>query len=1367
MKRIILLIIGCWITLCLYAGREKVFYFSALNLKDGLSQMSVLKICQDAKGFMWFATRNGLNKYDGEKFTVYWHNNQDSLSLTDNHITSLLEDSKGNLWVGTVNGLNRMDLKTGRIYPYHKTSSSLSLASDNVLSLYEDDKKRLWVGTNNGISLYIPEYDAFQHIELNGLLSREGVNVVTQDSRKRFLIGTSSKGLIVCNEDMKYIRSFTKATPEASLTDNKVSAIYEDSRGQLWVGTNKHGLNRVDIDRSQVVNYTRDNSRLPNNNIRCFCERDGKLLIGTFAGLCLLDIGNYKFTPYKNYNLKEGSLSHFSVYSIYIDRSGTLWVGTYAGGVNYYNAFNNRFVFHDPVLETNSLFGIFGTMVSTPDNWLWIATEGGGLLGYDVKNKKFRHYLLEKNTEVINHRNIIKSLMLEGDKLWCGTNNGHIYQFDIHSRTFRSYYHFPEEYGIYVIDRDSLGNLWVGTTGKTGLFCFSPDGKRKSTFHLSDSTAVSFNSIRSFWELRKGVYLVGTRSDGLIKLDLQKNTSERYNTGREGHSGLGNDYVSFIMRDTKGRLWIGTFGGGLHQYDEKLGIVQRITTEQGLADDNICSVVESCDHRLWISTSNGISEYDPENGKINNYNSSSEIQVREFTPNGVAKLSDGELYFSGNNGILSFYPGRLVKNTYLPPVVLKELVVNNQAIRPGDNTGILRFSLDDTPVVELQYNQNNLSIGYGALNYVFPEQNSFAYRLVGYDKDWIYAGNRKEAFYTNLNPGTYIFEVKAANNDGLWNQQGKSLQINIRASVWLNPWAYTIYGLIAVLVFAVITYYRHVKRKLEQDLNIKQFEKQKLEEFHQAKIRMFTDFSHELRTPLTLIINPLEEILKRVDLGSGLRESLRLANRNAQRLLLLVNQLLDLRRNQSGNMSLKVSEENLYPFVQEIFYAFKQIAGSKQVDFTFEAAKKHIDAWIDRSLFEKVIFNLLSNAFKYTGEGEKVVLKLGAPGEEEARRLAGERAKDLPSAAGYICLEVCDTGRGIPDAEIEHIFDPFYRLQRELDERQVTGTGIGLSLTYSVVSLHHGIIRAEANVPKGTCFRVIVPVDKRLYTPEQLKPAEVVLPEITEQEKHPVYERSGRKKYTLLLVEDNKEIRLYMKNYFTGYYRVLEAGNGVEAFEKVTEEIPDLVVSDIMMPKMDGLELCASIKNDLRTGHIPVILLTARAMVMQVKDGFHAGADDYIVKPFNIDLLHCRIEALLAQREKLRELYGKKFSMEAMGIEISSADDRFMQKFFEVIENNISNPELNVDILCEGVGLSRTNLYRKLKAVTDLSPMELIRNKRMEVAVKLLETTDMTISEISIHVGFNSHAYFTNNFKSIYGLTPKEYVQNRKKAEKQ
>lgn len=1364
MKRIILFIIGCLIGGNLCAAGENVFYFSALNLKDGLSQMSVLKICQDSKGFMWFATRNGLNKYDGERFTVYRHSNTDSLSLTDNHITSLLEDSRGNLWVGTVNGLNRIDLKTNRIYPYHKSEASFSLSDDNITALFEDDKKRLWVGTLNGISLYIPEYDAFQHIDLNGLLNGEGVNVIAQDNRKRLLVGTVRKGLIVCSEDMKYIRSFTSGTPGAALTHNKISAVYEDSRGQLWVGTNTQGLNLVDIDRGKVVQYTSANSNLLDNNIRCFTEREGRLIIGTFAGLCFMDIGSREFTRYKSYNLQEGSLSHFSVYSVYTDQSGTLWVGTYGGGVNYFNPFNNRFVFHDPVSETNSLFGIFGSMEALPDGFLWIATEGGGLLGYDVKEKKFQHYLLEKNTEIINNRNIIKSLMPEGNILWCGTNNGHIYQFDVHTRKFRSFYQFPQVCGIYVISRDSLNNLWVGTTGSAGLVCFSPDGQIRDQFLLADSSRVQFSSIRSFLELRKGVYLVGTRAEGLVKLDIGNKTVKWYNMAASGACRLKNDYVSFLMRDSEGRIWAGTFGGGLALYDEQAGIVKNIGVDDGLTDDNICSVVEGNDGHLWISTSNGISEYDPLTGTINNYNSSGEIQVREFTPNGVAKLSDGELYFSGNNGILSFYPRKLVKNTFLPPVILKELAVNNRTIRPGDETGILAYSLDDTPGVELQYNQNNLSISYGALNYVYPEQNRFAYRLEGYDQAWIYAGDRQEAFYTNLNPGVYTFEVVASNNDGLWNRQGKKLQITIRASLWLTPLAYTLYGVGVVLVFILITYYRHMKRRLEQDLKIKQFEKQKLEEFHQAKIRMFTNFSHELRTPLTLIINPLEEILRRVDLNAGVRESLRLVNANAQRLLLLVNQLMDLRKNQSGTMPLKVSGENLYPFVQEVFLAFRQIADSKRIGFTFEAAKKRMEAWFDRSLFEKVVFNLLSNAFKYTEEGEQVVLRLEMADREELCNRYAVQMKSLPVAGAYILLEVCDTGRGIPESEMEHVFAPFYQVQREKEE-QVAGTGIGLSLVQSVVKLHHGMVWAEANTPKGACFRIIIPSDKSLYLPEQLKEPEILPGTEEKKELHTAVENNGQKKYTVLLVEDNKEIRQYMKSYFTAYYRVLEAGNGVEAFGIVAEEMPDLVVSDIMMPKMDGLELCALIKKDMRTGHVPVILLTARAMVVQMKDGFQVGADDYMVKPFDIDLLHCRIEGLLAQREKLRELYGKKFSAEAMGIDICSADDRFMQKFFDVIEKNISNPELNVDILCEGVGLSRTNLYRKLKAVTELSPTELIRNKRMEIAVKLLETTDMTISEISMHVGFNSHAYFTNSFKAIYGTTPKEYMMSKKKNE--
>ena len=608
-----------------------------------------------------------------------------------------------------------------------------------------------------------------------------------------------------------------------------------------------------------------------------------------------------------------------------------------------------------------------------------------------------------------------------------------------------------------------------------------------------------------------------------------------------------------------------------------------------------------------------------------------------------------------------------------------------------------------------------------------------------------------------MKPGDYLFRVRASNNDGLWNEEGRSLAIHIRTPIWQTWYAYLFYVLFVGAIGSVIGYYLYMKRKLERDLLEKQKEQQRQEAFHQSKIRMFTNFSHELRTPLMLIMFPLEEVLQRVDMHAGLKETLRLVYANAQRLLLLVNQLLDLRKNESGNFQLRVSYGDLYLFTQEIYVVFNPIAERKQVAFHLESDESQLKAWFDQRLLEKVLFNLLSNAFKHTASGDTVTVRLQSLSGSQAAELYPAKADWIRGVSSrLVCLSVEDTGKGIEEEDKQHIFAPFYQGVDE-NERNITGTGIGLSLVLSIVRLHHGIIWVDDNQPKGAVFRVLMPVDREAYPArEQItKEASLLEDSVT------VTESSGQR-YTLLLVEDNPDVRQYVKKHLAPHYHVLEAADGAEAFDKAAEALPDLVVSDLMMPKKDGLQLCREIKQDLRTGHIPVIIITAKSMVMHIKEGFQCGADDYIVKPFNMEILLCRIRNLLASRERLKELYGKKFSLQSLGIETTSADEKFMQKLFEVIEQHLSDPELNVDALCKGVGMGRANFYRKLKAVTNLSPVELIRNKRLEIASKMLLETEMNVSEVSVRVGFNSHAYFATCFKAMYGLSPTEYVQQHK-----
>ena len=1352
-------------------GAVPPFSFSSLKLESGLSQLSVLKIHQDKSGIMWFATRNGLNRYDGNSFVVYKHSNGDSSSLSSNHITSLAEDDSGNLWVGTMNGLNRLDLETDRITSYNDTPAYAQSPIRNtwISCLHVDKQKRFWVGTNKGLFLYDYVDGTFSPANLNGKLPKDQIMAISEDRNGNLLIGTYENGLYIYDGKQHFLSHYFKNTTPLSLTGNNISAIHEGPDDCLWVGSRQSGLSRIDTKRNTVTHFTVQNGGLGDNSVRTIDTYNGKIVIGTYNGLSLIDPADGSCTTYTNFDERKGGLSHFSIFSAFVDKANTLWIGTYSGGVCYSNPLNSRFMFYDLQSSPDKLFGIFATMAYQPGHTLWVASEGRGLLSFDLETEKFERYLLDVRPNALNDRNIIKSLFLEGNTLWCGTQKGTLYRFDMRTKKFSLFYSFDQEISIYTIARCSDGALWVGTTDNTGITRLLPDG----TVAPADSFFRQLPSVRSFLEIRDGVYLIGMHLAGLAMYDSHAHSLVTYKTGKEGPYKLYSDHVSNIVRDKKGRIWIGTFGGGFCRFDEENGIVERLTAHDGLSDDNINSMIPGDDGKLWISTGNGISSYDPESRIFNNYTGKSEIPVNEFSLKGGIKLPDNRIYFSGSNGLISFYPERLKENSFIPPVVLTTFTVNNKPILPGDPSGLLGKVLDYTEEVELDYNQNNFSVGYAALNYLYPNQNKYAYMLEGYDNDWNDAGSRKEAFYTNLKPGNYVFRVRASNNDGLWNDEGRSLAIRIRTPLWQTWYAYLIYILIAGSIFYVIWYYLHMKRRLEHDLFEKQKEQQRQEEFHQSKIRMFTNFSHELRTPLMLILSPLEEVLQRVDMNSNLKGTLRLVYGNAQRLLLLVNQLMDLRKNQSGNLRLRVSHNDLYLFTQEIYIAFNQIAVKERIAFRLESDESGIDAWFDRALLEKVFFNLLSNAFKHTAPGESVTIRLqslSATGLQE--QYPGRIGGEVREGSRYVCLSVEDTGKGIDDSDKFHIFSPFYQGTDE-SESNTTGTGIGLSLVLSIVKLHKGVVWVEDNTSKGAVFRVLIPVNREAYAHEQFaeesSSARNPYGEIEEagneseipDNMHERLSASGQR-YTLLLAEDNPDVRRYISKHLEPYFDVLEAENGVEAFDKIVETLPDLVISDIMMPKKDGLQLCSEIKQDLRTGHIPVIIITAKSMVMHIKEGFQCGADDYIVKPFNMGVLLYRIRNILASRERLKELYGKKFSLESLGIETTSADDTFMQKLFEVIEQNFSNPELNVETLCKGVGMGRANFYRKLKAITDLSPIDLIRNKRLEIAAKMLLETDMNVSEVSVNIGFNSHAYFATCFKAMYGMSPTEYVQQNK-----
>lgn len=1350
----------------LHAERTNYLYSFNSDLNEGISQLSVMDIYQDSKGYLWFATKNGLNRFNGKEYVIYRREDGNEQSLSGNSIASVTEDQDGYLWVGTNNGLNRIDLNTDRIKRYNSGANGLTQSS--ITKVYSDAAGYLWVGTWGGLYRFNREEDRFERILLDNNLEDISVSALFEDSAGRYWIGTRDKGVYLCDNQMNIISHFTRESKNMPLNNNNITSIYEDTQKQIWIGS-KYGLNKVNLRENEVLSFTSENSKLSNNTVRCLVEWEGKLLVGTFDGIFALDPESGQIVKVAGYDDINHSLSHYSVYAFCVDHDYTLWVGTFAGGINYLNKFTNRFVLHRPEDELNIRTGIYGAITYESPSDLWIATEGYGLLNYNYQMNTSHYYLIDPSAHFAFNTNIIKSVFYEDGYVWCGTTKGEIYKFNIRTKTFSLYHKYPVEYSIYSIIRDRKGNLWVGgASTEFGLTCFVND-LLVMTFTNNVDEPFYLSNVRCILEEEDGVLLLGSTADGLLRFDTNKKQLTKYSNEATVESyRIPNNYISAIVRTKSGEIWVSTYGGGIFQFDKIEHVKRVMTAGDGLLDNNICSLVESSDRKLWMSTVNGLIMFDPVGGEVRNYHRHNGIDIREFTLHSGIALPDGNLCFAGSNGFVTFQVAAMDKNENIPSVVLEQLSVNNRPIEVGDESGILDKVLDSMDTIRLLYNENNFSITYQALNYIYSTQNQYAYKLEGYDADWNYVGGRNSAFYTNLSPGKYVFHVKGSNNDGVWNEQGRSLTIIVQPPLWRTWYAYLFYVIALAVISYAILHYVNIKRNLEAGLKLKQLEKQKQEEFHEAKIRLFTNFSHELRTPLMLIITPFEELVKRVDIPAELHDKLSIIYKNARKLLLLVNQLMDLHKNQAGSLELKVSEGDVCEYIKEIYYAFNQIALTNEVKFSLNCTPKTINAWFDKSLLEKVVFNLLSNAFKYTPSGESVTMEVS---ETSWSGLDAKQTDGLykDENANYLVLRVKDSGKGIEEGEVDKIFTPFYQIP-ETSGINLSGTGIGLSLVYTIVQLHRGGIYVDNTERSGACFVVILPISRSAFSEDQIENIEFdKISEVTNTDdisaSLPAPEKVEGPKYKILLVEDDKDVRSYLKKSLEAEYTVIEAADGVRAYEKVVQDFPDLVLSDIMMPKRDGLELCTLIKNDIRVGHIPVILMTARSMVVHIKEGFQAGADDYIVKPFNMDVLQTRIRSLLASREQLKKLYGKRFSPDVMGIEVKSADERFSQKLFDVIEKNISNEKLDVELLCTEIGISRANLYRKLKSITELSPMELIRNKRLEMAAKLLKESEMNVSEIASHLGFNSHSYFSNSFKTFYGCTPTEFVQMRNNQE--
>ncbi len=1320
------------------SGDDRHFFFTHLQLEDGLSQQTVLTIFQDTEQYIWIGTNDGLDRYDGYGYRRYSKEYDDPYYLEDNYIQKILQDSAGNIWVATGWSVNCIDHLTDRITHYRFVEEKREF----IGMMHYTSDKRLLVFTENYLYLYDSQRDTFCLQKIDGEMPRDVLSIA-EDVNGNFYLGTQSQGFFIYDRDFRFIGKLHAGGSSygGQLPKGPIAEVWVESRDKIWMIANH----------KELLLYRPQSHEIVTVKGLYWVSRiidwdETHLMAGGAYGLFLVDKNTLEVYPLDVRAGEYGGLSHAYVTSLCKDRNGDLWVGTFYGGVNYFNQYNLRFDF----VRSIEAAGVIGEGVEDANGVVWFGMKGGGLLAYDMKTRTQRNYWIEGKPMLYGN---VKSVIRQGTDIYLSLNGAKVYRFSIPEKKF----YLIADYGvgdIIALYKDSGGRLWIPTNSGAGLVVLDQNGQAIDSLNLCKRYS-RLKFIVSVLEIEKNVFLFGTRFCGVYFYN--GNTGECNMQSLEKW-GLNQDIylqITSILKDGKGDIWVATKRRGLFRLDSAMQLKERYTQADGLPA-RIYGIAEH-NGDIWLMNSKEFYRLDVRQRKIKRYPAIEELTMAETSVNALFKGSGNRLFLPGTRGFLVVNPDVLTENAVEPPVLLTDLKVDNQIVVPGEKGSPLSKKLNLQGKLILRHDQTNISIGYLALNYLYPQQNRYAYRMLGLEDKWNEAGERREAIYNNLRPGTYTFQVKGSNNEGVWNEKGAELQIVILPPLWDRWWAWLGYLIVVSGIIYVVVRSRYQKLELERSLHLKELEQEKMKELAEEKTRFFTYAAHEFRTPLTLIINPLDDVLQQCALTVNVREALSLVRRSAGRMLSLVNSLLDIERREAGKQKVNLVGMELGAFIRETVIPFASVADSRKIDFNIEVVPEYLPGLYDKEQWESIISNLLSNAFKFTPEGGHIGLSLHLIEKEEAWEVAEGRTLAV-DIVRWLYLRVKDDGIGISKEKIDWIFEPFYQGEEDL-HGQIAGTGVGLSLIKSVVTQERGIIFARLP-EKGTEMCILLPY--RAATEEQMQQSI----RYNERPDGRESQSKGREiswrvsELKILLVEDNSDALAYLEKQLMGDYVIFTAANGLEAWGIIEREVPDMVISDVMMPVMDGIALCVKLKEDFRFSHIPVILLTAKAMQSQVEEGFKAGADDYIVKPFSVMLLKVRIRNLFSNREQVKKTYTKKFSLDDLGFEIDKANKTFMERYVEIVRNNFRNTDFDADVIYAQMGMSRANFYKKLKSITDMSSNEIIRNIRLESAALLLKETKLSISEVAGQVGFSSVSYFGSCFKARYGMSPREFQNN-------
>ena len=1373
-------------------GQQSELYVKQLPAEMAWWNHSINEIVQDSQGMIWMATWGGLARFDGYTLQVFRQDPERPNGLQGNQITSLFIDSQQRLWIGmTYTGLQvydpRLDLFTSFRHDPHDPQS---LSHDNVWAIEEDRWGSIWVGTESGLNRLDEATGNFTRYGKEQGLSHEFVYSLAKDQQEHLWIGTET-GLnrLILTDSLGVPAFFSyELTPQRVSRDDSLrhNFIYTLCPSQtephvVWVGTSI-GLKKITYtqDSFEAINaqsyYSQagSNRHLSHHFVSdLFEDNQGKLWIATYGGLNQLDIRTEAFQHFFSEAENTSTIKSNVVRSLFGDRAGELWIGTQQG-ISWAPAHNKPFrrvALDKQQLENQTEVSVIQAAHTRPG--FWVATNGGGLSWVTYPQWEQQHYTLQP-PEVAGLAGFISSMIIDREnQLWLGTHGAGILKLqeqDIPNRStpitqlqqLTKSNQLSDDYVMSLLESQS-GDVWIGYWDD-GLDRY--DASDQQIYHTGalSSLEIDLNAYpivaMEETEVAGERYLwVGTRGNGLLQMQFDSVTHtlrliEHFDYASSPEHALSNNFITCLFEDRQQNLWVGT-GGGLNQLNLRTGAIRFFLEKEGLKSNTILAVQEDKEGGIWVTTGGGLSHFPSgtQHTVIRNFDSDNGFQNDLFRANTAGVTSEGELLFGTTHGLTFFRPEEIQIDSLPPQVNIVDLRLANQSVPIGrlpSGRTILPRHISSLDRLELTHEDNVISLAFSGIYFSEPRKVQYAYQLEGFDPDWVYTdASNRIAHYTNLPYQDFVFKVKAANGDGIWSPV-VSLPITIHPPFWRTRWAYALYVFATLALLYGVFRILQMRTAFRHRLQLERVEREKLEELNDMKLRFFTNVSHELRTPLTLIISPLEQLIKERKADKKLHQSFRRMHHNANRLLTMINQLLDIRKSEAGLMKLKVAEGNFVKFIREITLSFKGLAQQKGISFKFQSDRKQHDLWFDRDQMEKVLFNLLSNAFKYTPSGGNIWVEI---------------CQDTENAS--LKLKVSDTGIGIPAHQLTHIFQRFYQVENQQVERKYGGTGIGLALSKSIVDAHQGTIEVTSEEGVGTTFWVSLPLGEAHFSSEE-KMKDFQNSESIGLYVQPDYSEEGltitqqflhkQGDLTLLIVEDNADIRSYLRENLEGMYRIEEAENGQVALEKAMAHPPDLVVSDIAMPVMDGIELCNQLKSNLITSHVPVILLTARTSLIFKVDGFENGADDYVTKPFNMRLLATRIKNLIDSRRLLQTKFSKSSGLQAKEVVLHSLDEQFLEAIRTEIEAHMDDPNFTVEALAEGVNMSRMQLYRKLKALTGHTPNQVIRGLRLQRAAQLLKSRQYNVSEVTYMVGYNDLKSFREQFKKSYGTSPSQYV---------